>query len=76
MLNPHTPKKNSICDTMKRVNLKIIGIKEEEKIPKLKKKRLRKVQETYRTRSRLNQKRKFAWHIIIKMLNIQSKERI
>lgn len=35
-----------------------------------------KVQEAYRTTTRLGQKRKYPHHIIIKTLNIQNKERI
>jgi hypothetical protein len=77
---------------MKRPNLIIIGIEEddsqfkgpenifnkiiEEKLPNLKKKILRKVQDAYRTLNRFSQKRKIPHHIIIKTLNIQNKERI
>lgn len=34
------------------------------------------VQKSYRTPIRLDQKRKFPWHISIKTLNLQNKERI
>ena len=33
-----------------------------------------KAQEAYRTHNRLDQKIKYPWHIIIKMLNAQNKE--
>jgi hypothetical protein len=34
------------------------------------------IQEAYRTPSRLEQKRKFSHHIVLKTLNVQNKERI
>lgn len=34
-----------------------------------------KVEETYRTPNRLNQRRKYPWHIIIKIPYVQNKER-
>jgi hypothetical protein len=48
----------------------------EENFPNLKKEMPIKVQETYRTSNRLDQKRKPSHHIIIKKLSVQSKERI
>ena len=70
-----------IWDTMKRPNLKIIGIEEgektqvkdtenvfnkitEENFPNLKKEMPIKAQESYRISNRLDEKRKFSWHII------------
>jgi len=47
-----------------------------EKFPNLKKNMTIKEQEAYRTPNRLDQKRKSTHHIIIKMVNIQNKERI
>jgi hypothetical protein len=48
----------------------------EENFPNLKKEMLTKVQETYRTPNKWDQKRKSSRHIIIKTLHAQSKERI
>lgn len=48
----------------------------EENVPNLKKKMPLKVQEAYRTKSRLAQRRKSLCQIIIKTLNIQNKERM
>ena len=78
-----------IWDAMKRANLRIIRIEEEEtqlkgpenifnriikeKNSNLKKEMPIKVQETYRTPNRFDLKRKFSDHIIIKILNIQNK---
>ena len=45
----------------------------EENFPNLKKEMAIKVQETYRTPNRLDQKGKFFYHIIIKTLNAQNK---
>ena len=78
-------------DTIKRLNLRIIGIEEdsqfkgpenifkktiEENFPNLKREIPLKVQEAYRTANRLDQKRKSSHYIIIKTLNIQNKTRI
>ena len=81
-----------IWDTMKRPNLKIIGIEEEdsqlkgpekifnkiieEKFPNLKKEMPMNIQETYRTTNRVDQKRKSFPHIIIRTINVQNKERV
>ena len=82
-----------IKDTMKRPNLRITGIKEnedsqlkgpenvfnkiiEENFPNLKNDMAIKVQETYRSPNKWEQKRKSSCHIIIKTLNPQNKERI
>jgi hypothetical protein len=48
----------------------------EENFPNLKREMAIKVQETYRTPNRLDQKRNSSCHIIIKTLNAQNKERI
>ena len=48
----------------------------EEILPYLKREIAINVQDDYRTPDRLDQKRKFSHHIIIKTLNAQSKERI
>jgi hypothetical protein len=56
---------------MKIQNLRIIGIEENEDTQKAKK-----VQETYRTPNKWNQKRKSSHHTLIKTLNKQNKERI
>ena len=48
----------------------------EENFPNLKKDMPIKVKETYRTPNRLEQKKKFPCHIIIKTLNMKKKERI
>jgi hypothetical protein len=48
----------------------------EENFPNLKKKMAISVQEACRTANRLEQKRKSSCHIIIKLLNMQNKERI
>jgi hypothetical protein len=78
-------------DTVKSSSLRIIRIQErensqlkgpenisnkivEEIFPNLKKEMPIKVQEAYK--NRLYQKRKIPWHIIIKILNIQNKERV
>jgi hypothetical protein len=77
---------------MKRPNLKIIGIEEEdsqlkgpekifnkiieEKFPNLKKEMPMNIQETYRTTNRVDQKRKSFPHIIIRTINVQNKERV
>ena len=77
---------------MKRPNLRIIGVEEEElqlkgpenifnkiieeNFPNLKKDIPMKVQETYRTPNRLDQKKPSPRHIIIKTQNIQNKEQI
>jgi hypothetical protein len=47
-----------------------------ENLPNLKKVMDIKVQEAYRTTNKWDQKRKFSRHILIKGLNVQSKERI
>ncbi|XP_060221820.1 S-methyl-5'-thioadenosine phosphorylase isoform X2 [Meriones unguiculatus] len=81
-----------IQDNLKRQNLRIIGIEEkedsllqgpenifnktiEENFPKLKESPIR-IQETYRTPNKLDQKRKSSQHIIIKTISIQNKEKI
>jgi hypothetical protein len=81
-----------IQDTMRRPNLRIIGIEEsqdsqlkgsvnvfrkiiEENSPNLKKEMPVKIQETYRTPNRLDQKRNSSCHIIVKTPNAQSKEK-
>jgi hypothetical protein len=77
---------------MKRPNLRIIGIEDEEtqlqgpenifnktieeNFSSLKKEMTINIQEAYRTPNRLDQKRKSSCHIIIKPLNVQNKERI
>ncbi|KAL6037201.1 hypothetical protein STEG23_016771 [Scotinomys teguina] len=81
-----------IWDTMKRPNLRIIGIEGEEyqlkgmenifnkiieeNFPNLKKEPPIKIQEAYRIPNRLAPQKKSSSHIIIKTLNIQNKERI
>ncbi|KAL6088973.1 hypothetical protein STEG23_021130 [Scotinomys teguina] len=81
-----------IWDTMKRSNIRIIGIEEgeyqlkgmenifnkiiEENFPNLKKEPPIKTQEAYRTPNRLDPQKNSSHHIIIKTLNIQNKERI
>jgi hypothetical protein len=47
-----------------------------ENYPNLKKEMDIKIQEAYRTPNKWNQKRKSSYHITIKSLNAQSKERI
>jgi hypothetical protein len=78
---------------MRRPNLQIIGIKEnedshiiqtvnifnkiiEENFPNLKKEMTMNIKEAYRIPNRLNQKRNFSHHIIVKTPNAQNKERI
>ena len=61
--------KNPNSKDLKKVFNKII----EENFPNLKKEMAIKVQETYRTPNRLDQKGKFFYHIIIKTLNAQNK---
>ena len=78
---------------MKRPNLRIIGIEEnedsqfkgpenifnkiiEENFLNLKKEVAIKVQDTYRTPNKWDQKSKSSCHIIMKTLNVQNKERI
>jgi len=81
-----------IRDTMKRPNLRIIGIEEdevqlwgpenifnkiiEENVPNLKKETPINIQEAYRTPIRMDQRRKFSHYIIIKTQNVQNKEGI
>jgi chromosome segregation ATPase len=82
-----------IQDTMRRPNLRIIGIKEsedsqlkgpvnnfnkvtEKNFPNLKKKIPINIQEAYKTPNRLDQKRNFSQHIIVKTPNGQNKEGI
>jgi hypothetical protein len=82
-----------IQDTMRRPNLRIIGIEEskyaqlkepvnifnkivEENFPNLKKEMPINIQEAYRTADRLDQKRNFSHHIIIKTPNALNKGRI
>jgi hypothetical protein len=81
-----------ICDTMKRPNLRIMGIKEEdiqtkgidklfnriiaENFLNLEKQRVIQVQEVYRIPNCQDQKRNTPRQIIIKTLNLQNKERI
>jgi hypothetical protein len=48
----------------------------EENFPNLKKEMPINIQETYRTPNKLDQKRNFSCHIIIKTRNAQNKERI
>jgi hypothetical protein len=81
-----------IQKTMRRSNLRIIGIEEskdfqlkgpvsifnkiiEENFPNLKKNMPMTIQEAYRTPNRLDQKRNFSHHIIIKTPNALNKER-
>lgn len=75
---------------MKRLNVRIIGTKEgnnsqfkgpeniiiEENFLNLRKEIAINIQETYITPNQLSQKRKSSCHIIIKILNVQNKERI
>jgi hypothetical protein len=87
------PNIQEIQDTMRRPNLRIIGIDEnedyqlkrpvnifnkiiEENFPNLKKEIHMSVQEAYRTPNRLDQKRNFSQHIIIKTPNVLNKGRI
>jgi hypothetical protein len=80
-----------IQDTMRRSNLRIIGIEEsedfqlkgpvnifntiiEENFPNLKKEMLMNIQEAYKTPNRLDQKRNFSCHIIIKTPNALNKK--
>ena len=79
-------------DTVKRPNLRIIGVEEEdlqlkgpeniftkineENFPNLKKDIPMKVQEAYRTPSRLDQEKASPCHIILKAQNIPNKEQI
>ncbi|KAL6081673.1 hypothetical protein STEG23_005580 [Scotinomys teguina] len=81
-----------IWDTMKRPNLRIIGIEEgeyqlkctenifnkiiEENFPNLNKEIPIKIQEAHRTPNRLDPQKKSSRYIIIKTLNIQNKEKI
>jgi hypothetical protein len=48
----------------------------EENFPNLNKEVPNKMHGTYRMPNRLDHKRKFFWHIIIKILNIQNKEKL
>ena len=80
-------------DNMKRNNIRIIGIPEEEEeeeqgienlfekvmmenFPTLMREKVTQIQETQRVPSKRNPKRSTARHIIIKMANLQDKERI
>ena len=80
-----------IWDIMRRPNPRIIEIKSgnnsqingpenvfntEENFSNLKKEITINIQVSYRTPSRLNQKRKYPCHMIIKALNVHNKERI
>ena len=81
-----------IQDTMRRPNLWIIGVDEnedsqkgpanifnkiiEENFPNLKREMPMNIQEAYRTPNRLDDKRNSSHHIIIKTPNTQNKERI
>jgi hypothetical protein len=81
-----------IQDTMRRPNLRIIGVDEnedfqlkgpaniikiiEEKIPNLKKEMIMNIQEAYRTPNSLDQKINSSWHIIIRTTTALNKERI
>jgi hypothetical protein len=87
-----TPNIQEIQDTMRRPNLRIIGIEESED-PQLKgpvnifnkikeekfpnlKEMPMNIQEAYRTPNRLNQKKTSSCHITIKTSNEQNKEKI
>jgi prefoldin subunit 5 len=91
--NPLTQNIQEIQDTMRRPNLRIIGIEEsqdsqlkgpvnifnkiiEENFPNLKKEMPMNIQEAYKIPNRLDQKRNFSNHIIVKTSNAQNKERI
>ncbi|KAL6073605.1 hypothetical protein STEG23_027906 [Scotinomys teguina] len=90
--NVITQNVQEMWDTMKRPNLKIMGIEGEEyqlkgtenifnkiieeNFPNLKKEIPMKVQKAYRTPNRLDPPNKFPHHIKIKPLNIQNKENI
>ena len=79
-------------DNMKRNNIRIIGIPEEEEeeqgienlfekvmmenFPNLMREKVTQIQETQRVPSQRNPERPTARHIIIKMANFQDKERI
>jgi hypothetical protein len=80
-----------IQDTMRKPNLWIIGVDEnedfqlkgpannkiiEENIPNLKKEMPMNIQEVYRTPNRLDQKRNSSRHIIIRTTNALNKDRI
>ena len=82
-----------IQDTIRRPNVRIIGVDEnedfqlkgpanifnkiiEENFPNLKNEMHMNIQEAYRTPNRLDQKRYFFHHIIVKTPNAQNKERI
>jgi hypothetical protein len=82
-----------IQDTMRRPNLQIIGVDEnedfqlkgpanitnksiEEDFPNLKKGIPMNIQEAYRTPNRLDQKRNFSQHIIIRITNALNKDRL
>jgi hypothetical protein len=80
-----------IQDTMRRPNLQIIGVDENEKFqlkanifnkfieenfPNLKKEMPMYIQEAYRTPNRLDQKRHSSRHIIIRTTNALNKDRI
>jgi hypothetical protein len=87
-----TQNHQGIQDTMRRPNLRIIGIEESENsqlkgpvnifnrnieyVPKLKNEMPMNIQELYRTPNRLDQKRHPSSHIIIKTTNALNKERI
>jgi hypothetical protein len=79
-----------IQDTMRRPNLRILGIDEnedfqlkdlayifnkiiEENLPNLKKEMPMKIQEAYKAPNRLDQKRNFSRHIIIRTTNALNK---
>lgn len=80
----------NMWDTIKRPNLQIIVTDEEgsqvngigqvfnkvikENFQRLKKHALIQIQEAQRLTNRQDQKRKFPWHIIVKILHIQNKE--
>jgi hypothetical protein len=80
-------------DTMRRANLQIRGVDEnedlqlngpanifnkiiEENFPKVKKEMPMNIQEAYRTPNKLDQKRNFSRHIIIRKTNVLNKDRI
>ena len=78
-----------IQDTMRRPNLWIIGVDEDEdrtvnifkkiievNFPNLKKEMAMNIQDTYRTQSRLDQKINSSQHIIIRTTNTLNKDRI
>jgi hypothetical protein len=81
---PVKKKMQELTDSIKRPNLRIMGIEEGNKckqndnrnFPNLQKSMPIQVQEASRTQNRPDQNRTIPWHIIIKTTSIETRERI